>query len=775
MHTTSTPGAIVTARGRRWRILGTEAGEGGRAVDLESLDNRERRTLVEPFDELGHRPSGGTIRRVSRRRFARYVAAFRRGLTPHDTLWCVPGLPVRPLDFQLAPARALAIEGATRALVADGVGLGKTIQAGVAIAELLARGLLARALVVVPAGLRSQWRDELASKIGIAVDLVDAHTLGRRLAEMPEGLNPWATGGIALSSFDFVKRPAVLARLRGVIWDLLVVDEAHHAAADSERGQALDLVARSSRRVLLLTATPHTGDESQFDRLVSLGRLPSDGDLAIFRRTRSDSGRGRRVRLLRVRQTAAEQHARGLLERYMSAVRGHADTQDAAGALLAMQVLAKRSLSSPYALLLSLGRRLELIGNESGTVRALQPLLPFADADEDEGGDAAPGLVLGAPGLRTRHEIAWLHALMDAARNAVRTESKLGCLRRVLSRTREAVIVFTEYRDTATYLARQLAGLGVALVHGGQKTAERQAQLEAFGDARTRVLVTTDAGSEGLNLQERCRLAVSYEAPWRATRLEQRIGRIDRLGQPRRVHAWLLVAAGSGEEALTVRLAQQQRLIGDALERHVSGHRRQTLALGTTLPLAASGRPAGESATDPTGPLADGYVPSTLIRRTPSGLACGVYAVYEGRLLDARDKLVERIGVALVFRNAIEGGARRSARARIERHWTGLEPAFRDAARREMEARARLLQPVLAPTCASALERQSAIVRRQARESPLYQPGLFDAIGWGPQAGASPAPRPSAAVEAGWASVQSMRDERLHAEVDPRLLIVVTR
>jgi hypothetical protein len=153
------------------------------------------------------------------------------------------------------------------------------------------------------------------------------------------------------------------------------------------------------------------------------------------------------------------------------------------------------------------------------------------------------------PGLAdARRERQWLRAIAEAARTAARSESKIRRLLRLLDRIREPVIVFTEYRDTLARLHRRIAvgGHAVTLLHGGLSPAERSQVPQLLQEERM-VLLATDAASEGLNLHHHCRIVVHYELPWHPMRLEQRTGRVDRIGQSKRVHEIALVAATTAE------------------------------------------------------------------------------------------------------------------------------------------------------------------------------------------------------------------------------------
>jgi hypothetical protein len=254
-----------------------------------------------------------------------------------------------------------------------------------------------------------------------------------------------------------------------------------------------------------------------------------------------------------------------LLERYTAAVWREATARHDHHARLAAIVLRKRALSSAGALATSAHRRLELLAG-TASVPACQLLLPLDDSATQE--DDGEGEELGAPGLAdARRERRWLATVAEAARGAARAESKAAYLLRLLSRINEPVIVFTEYRDTLLRLERLIrrAGRPVVTLHGGLDRAERSRVQRAFNRGGLSLLAT-DAASEGLNLHHHCRIVIHYELPWRPARMEQRAGRVDRIGQGRRVHEIALLASGTAERLVLAPLvtrAARARAAGD--------------------------------------------------------------------------------------------------------------------------------------------------------------------------------------------------------------------
>ncbi len=553
-------GTLVDVRGDRWRVAETVEHDGCstcRLVGAAASNIGIRRTLLLPFDRPRPVVSRTRVRRVGRRRWMASLGAAIASACRDDSLRGAAGAAIDLFGYQLEPAIACA-RGATRLLLADEVGLGKTIQAGLVLADLRARDESARALILCPAGLCAQWVQELDVRFRIAAMVVDRAAM-RRLQGSAADVGPWEQPSTAVASIDFAKRPEVLRSMEAVRWDLLIVDEAHLCAVAPERAAAVTWLAKRARRVVLMTATPHPGEPGAFESLCRIGRLPGEGPALLFRRTRAELGlaSGRRCRILAVASSASERRLHALLERYTSLVWDAAPGGRApADARLAMVVLRKRAASCAASLLASLSRRLRWLA-DPGEAAQPQLQLPFDDGDEPDASDEEPGLALAAPGLADGEaERRMLQRLIDLAGAAVSRDSKPRALARLLRRVREPAIVFTEYRDTLKHLDETLRGdRTVATIHGGMDRAARAEAVGAFNRGEASLLLATDAAAHGLNLQSRCRLVVSLELPWNPVRLEQRIGRVDRIGQRRTVHALHLVGRHTGEDEVLARLA----------------------------------------------------------------------------------------------------------------------------------------------------------------------------------------------------------------------------
>ncbi len=532
--------AQAMARGWVWTRLGWTAGDAGvRRVRLarSHSDAPDLDTLLEPFDHIRDLDVPRRARHVSRGWLQAWVASWPTLAWPALPMAAPVDLPVAVLAHQLSPTLAMVRGLSARLLLADPVGQGKTIEAGLLLRELAARGAADRVLVITPLTLRDQWRAELHARCGLAAEAIDRVALRVRERHAPPDIGPFQPPGLTLLSIDLAKQPDVLARLVRVCWDVLVIDEAHGVSGDSARAAAAAALGARARLVLLLTATPHAGDTAAFNRLCAIGRLGASAPLVAFRRQPvRDARQLPRHRDVSARRSAAERVLASALGAY---VRQLDRTREPAARLIAM-VLRKRGLSSPAALAASLRHRMEWLACHDQPVE--QPSLPFDDEDVDAGDDRQPAVMRERGLTDVRAETALLAAAHTAAEHAARQWTKLGALRRLLRRTRERMLVFTEYRDTLTALSAALAAeTSVATLHGGLTAGARASALAQFTAGQARVLVATDVAAEGLNLQHACRLVVHVELPWSPARLEQRNGRVDRLGQPRRVHVWRLL------------------------------------------------------------------------------------------------------------------------------------------------------------------------------------------------------------------------------------------
>jgi superfamily II DNA or RNA helicase len=560
-------GDLVHLRGQHWRVVDVRTYDQCQRLALAGIEpaNRGlRRQFLTPFDTLAALDREASVQFVRPQRWRRACRALLADATPAAGLRAARSARIDLLPHQLEPALAVLRGQGSRVLLADDVGLGKTIQAGLIIAELRARGMAERVLIVTPAGLRDQWAAELSARFDITASIVDFRDVRCRVATLPVGVNPWSTVPIAIASIDYIKRADVLRSVVSCRWDVLVVDEAHGAAGDNDRRAAAAALGGRAACVLLLTATPHNGDVHAFNALCNTGAHADP--LLVFRRTRRDVrlGGGRRVHRLHVRPSAAEARMHTLLDAFSRAVRAERRSTDV---WLPLAVLHKRALSSARSLERSVERRLAALGRAAGG-EGRQLDLPLTDpGGELDASDDAPAWAAGLALADDARERRLLCALAEAAHAAARHETKIAAIVRLLNRIREPIVIVTEYRDTLLHL-RQAIDSPVLLLHGGLTREERAAALDAFVSGRGQILLATDAAGEGLNLHHRCRLVINLELPWNPMRLEQRIGRVDRIGQRRTVHAFHLIARETNEtrvlEQLKARIARAKQDIAAA-------------------------------------------------------------------------------------------------------------------------------------------------------------------------------------------------------------------
>ncbi len=637
------PGQLVTVRGRRWvvadavpsTITADRAATGPKpAENLITLSSIEDDSFDETLRVIWEVESGARAHESSElptlpegrglddpQTLDAFLDAVRWGaLTSADrSLLQAPfrsGITIEP--YQLDPlVRALSMPRANL-LIADDVGLGKTIEAGLVIQELILRYRARTVLIVCPASLCIQWREQMQEKFGLEFRVLDTELVRTLRRERGVRVNPFTHFPRLIVSVDWLKRDRPMRMLREVLgngydsraFDLLVVDEVHACAptgqgkyaTDSLRTKAIRELAPNCEHRLFLSATPHNGYLESFTALLELlddqrfarGVQPDPRQLKqiMVRRLKSQlttefDGRPlfppRRIVALPVDYTAAERQVHEDLRAYTeSRVRRSTaggtepliDGGDAARVAVefSLTTLKKRLFSSPAAFARTLAthraaqekqdqqdsgpgrgrskgqRREPKTSVLRDTFAAVEDALD-TDADDDNSyenvsrralvaaGDAEPAITEAERDLLDR-----MTSWADQARN--QADSKLELFLAWLDTINgpggdERVIVFTEYRDTQRWLQQQLEAYGhgvdsrIEVLHGGLDTRERDRIKKDFlaADSPIRILLATDAASEGIDLQERCHRLVHWEIPWNPNRLEQRNGRIDRHGQ----------------------------------------------------------------------------------------------------------------------------------------------------------------------------------------------------------------------------------------------------
>lgn len=513
-----------------------------------------------------------------------------------------------------------------RYVLADDPGAGKTIMAGLLIKELILRGAASNVLVVAPGSLVDQWQDELAEKFGL-----DARILSRE--HIDGDRNPFERDGLWIARLDVLARNSqnIQDKACAVDWDLVIVDEAHKMSANvwagevnkTKRYQLGERLGRHTRNLLLMTATPHSGKEEQFQLFMAL--LDSDR----FERVGRDGTRRVDVSDLMRRMvkeklltfdgtklfperisytvqydlTGAEKDLYADVTDYVRNQMNLADAVQDGGKRravgFALTTLQRRLASSPTAIHRSLERRLNRLRTELsearmglhgvGTAQIEAPSYLDDEHDVDDYTDAEreaveDEAVSAATAARTVEELqVEVGILEDLVEQAARVKAspsyaKWDKLREVLdsddellrdkSGQRRKVIIFTEHKDTLNDLTDRLRAHlgrddGVVTIHGGVRREDRKKAQEAFKqDDQCVFIVATDAAGEGVNLQN-AHLLINFDLPWNPNRIEQRFGRIHRIGQTNVCHMWSLLAKDTREGDVYTRLLdkiEQQRV-----------------------------------------------------------------------------------------------------------------------------------------------------------------------------------------------------------------------
>jgi superfamily II DNA or RNA helicase len=533
-----------------------------------------------------------------------------------------PMLAVATSDVQPLPHQIRAVYGEMlprtplRFLLADDPGAGKTIMAGLYIKELLLRDDVKRCLIVVPGGLVEQWQDELFFKFGLRFDILTG-----QLVDVNIGRSVFDGSPLLIARMDQLARNEDLQRqLEESEWDLVVVDEAHRMAAHyfggklerTKRFQLGEVLGRCTRHLLLMTATPHSGKEEDFQLFLTLldrdrfegkfrkGISAADTTGVMRRMVKEDllTFEGKPLFPERIAQTVPYQLTDLEQDLYAQVTTYVREGMNRAAKLdgkrrntvgFALTVLQRRLASSPEAIYKSLVRRSERLERRKsevldGVVGDQVLLLHDADILEDPDEYAAEDveeleeeLVDAATAARTVVELD--AELLDLARltkvaKQVRdtgTDRKWTELRTILEdhalvtdpdgKPRK-LIIFTEHRDTLDYLTGRIRTLlgkpqAVVVIHGGVRRNDRRQVTEEFTkNPDCQILLATDAAGEGLNLQV-AHLMVNYDLPWNPNRIEQRFGRIHRIGQTEVCRLWNLVASNTREGEVFTRLLEK--------------------------------------------------------------------------------------------------------------------------------------------------------------------------------------------------------------------------
>lgn len=630
---TFTAGTLVRARSREWVVLPESSDEmlvvrplGGSddeiAGILTPLESVEAASFAppDPARDLGDYRSGRLLHdafRLSVRASAGPFRSFGR-------------IAVEPRPYQLVPLLMALRLDPIRLLIADDVGIGKTVEALLVARELLDRGEVQRMSVLCPPHLAEQWQTEMRDKFHLDAELVVAASAARleRSMKLAAGESVFDRLEATVVSMDFIKSDTRRDEFIHKAPELVIVDEAH-TCTDASAGRGSrhqrnrlirDLAADGKRHLILVTATPHSGKDEAFGELLSFldprfrafateATEQQRGDLArhFVQRRRGDikayldteTPFPDREPAIDAKYTLSPAY-RKLLERVLAYARdsiqvpGEAAQRQRIRWWAALALLRSVS-SSPRAAVATLRNRAAFADALSATeIEELgrRNVLDMIEDESDEGSDVVPGAEADPEGGQTAPPTAARRRLSDLAKEA---ESLLGAdpkLTRGLDLVRDLLakgrnpIIFCRYIATAEYVAdalredlgrapnkREFGEVTVEAVTGRLPAEERKARVEALALQPRRILVATDCLSEGINLQRGFDAVVHYDLAWNPTRHEQREGRVDRYGQPQKS---VVVATLYGSD---------NPIDGLVLEVLLRKHERIRTALGFSVPV----------------------------------------------------------------------------------------------------------------------------------------------------------------------------------------------
>ena len=492
---------------------------------------------------------------------------------------------VRLEPYQLACVNWVMQKLRQRALIADDVGLGKTIEAGLVLKELTARNRADRVLFVVPAHLQKKWIRDMDRFFDIGLTPADRQWVDGERRRLGEEANIWNQDHQQLvTSQAFLRQEEFREALDDAFWDVVVVDEAHKAAkrgeSPSETSKMVDRVADNSDSLLLLSATPHDGKGEAFRSLVEYidpflvaedqGLSKEAVDRVMMRRGKQtiydDDGErifpNREVGTIPVEMTHEERQFYRAVTDYVKHVYNRSEQLNEPAVGFAMALMQKRLVSSIGAIKATLSRRLAKLVDQQSTATSLSEetsaYLEGEDLDEEDQQKAEEelaGLTVAESDAQLEAEIETLRDLVSLA-EGIPVDSKAQKVRRYIQQLLEAqpnekVLLFTEYRDTLDYILDLVKDEPwadeILVIHGGVDKEDRARIEDEFNHGQSRLLFATDAASEGIDLQHSCHIMVNYELPWNPNRLEQRIGRLHRYGQEKEVKVWNFSFEGTRE------------------------------------------------------------------------------------------------------------------------------------------------------------------------------------------------------------------------------------
>jgi SNF2 family DNA or RNA helicase len=608
-------GQIVKIRNRLWRIDSIYKNELF-ATSIDSLNNFQKRFYapleeiklaeidIPPFDKVGELSKQQLL-------ISAYNISLVYGTSP---LLSLQRSSVVPTNYQLVPVVMALNSPRVRLLIADDVGLGKTIEAGLVINELIARQMVRKILIICPASLREQWQEALLNFFKLEFRIISSLHKKYLEKELPIGLSPWDYFEKLITSVDYAKSKANLNEIMNYKWDMVIVDEAHSCArphissssqtATMQRWKLLSTVLQNAKHALLLTATPHNGYTDCFASLLEVLDVQatdknnlsfidrSNAKKHVCQRTRKDviqwlKDEGSDFNPFPERDSK-EVHIEGLSKNEVKTYEklkeyGHqmmelvTQANHQYTAQFTVLHFFKRCLSSPHALRESLRNRIKKLNEkvavtdtekeikENDVLSIITETNNLESISTEEAQLRIEHSTFGKP--VTEKEIDILKDIYEDSKKI-----KPGSDSKYVKLTKQTIpelfgyankiIVFTRYKHTLEYLQTNLEkdfqDADIFTIYGDMKSESRKEIFVKFEKAKKSVLIATDCISEGMNLQYLCSQIIHYELPWNPNRLEQRNGRVDRYGQPEEtVHIRTMIVNGTLDEDILEKIIEK--------------------------------------------------------------------------------------------------------------------------------------------------------------------------------------------------------------------------
>lgn len=562
---TMAPGTRVRIRGEEWLVRKVDRTAGGHqrilALGISQLvRNRESIFIQELEEEIEIVDPAKTVPVIdesARYRDARLHLEFLlRDTTPSDErIHTGHRAAMDVVPYQLDPAFLSLQQPRQRILISDAVGLGKTIECGVLLTELIRRGRGRRILVLAVKSMLTQFQKELWARFDIPLTRMDSAALQRIRTQIPANHNPFHYYDRTIVSIDTVKQDGEYRNyLESAWWDIIVIDEAHNVAQrsnHSQRHRVANLLAERSDSLILLSATPHDGKKESFASIMNMlnptaikdpkNYGPKDIEGLFIRRFKKDIKEQVKgafpERVTKTLYTHAESAEEAAYEALYDLKFTEID-QRRSGNLLFKTLLEKSLFSSPAACLETIQTRLKNLRKQDDAGRFAKDIASLETL-------AASLQHIDANSFSKFKLLVDL--LQDRAEKPLKWDRKA---------PDDRIVIFTERIATLDWLSKhlppalQLKPNEVATLHGGMTDIEQQQIVESFGveESRVRLLIASDVASEGINLHYQSHRLIHFDIPWSLLTFQQRNGRVDRYGQAKQPELYYLFTESAHDQ-----------------------------------------------------------------------------------------------------------------------------------------------------------------------------------------------------------------------------------